>query len=65
MYVFRTVCNKNDTNTRANMRLMKIFHPIHLEDLWNDAISEHNIKSPNSEGKSKFDDRAEVQVGLM
>ena len=43
---------------------MKLYQPIKVENLWNEAVHEHVEKSRGCQGKLMFDETGEKKVGL-
>jgi hypothetical protein len=52
------------TVERAEMELMKLFHPKKLEYLWNTSFRHHLKMSPGCDGWLLFDEKAEIKKGL-
>lgn len=64
-YRYLSIKKKSEEDAvQSDMLLMKLFHPIKLEQLWQEGIQQHPKSSPNCSGVLRFDGDAEIQVGL-
>ena len=55
-------CKRN--NRHSSREVMKLYQPIKVEILWNEAVHEHVEKSRGCQGKLMFDETGEKKVGL-
>ena len=55
-------CKRNNRN--SSREVMKLYLPIKVENLWNEAVHEHVEKSRGCTGKLMFDETGEKKVGL-
>lgn len=59
----KPICN-NSEETKSNKNIMKLYQPVKLEMMWNEAMSSHRKTPPECTGFLLFDEDAEKKFGL-
>ena len=60
--LLKKTCKRN--NRHSSREVMKLYQPIKVENLWNEAVHEHVEKSRGCPGKLMFDETGEKKVGM-